>query len=61
MSSLHDLLFSRRGAVTAVAKECQISTAAVSQWRKTGIPQARIEAVSKVLREMCPRIEGIAA
>ncbi len=51
MPSLEDTLFTRRGAVTAVAKECRISTAAVSQWRKAGIPEKRLPAVAKVLEE----------
>ncbi|MDQ1079715.1 hypothetical protein [Pseudoroseomonas cervicalis] len=51
MSEPEDTLFTRRGAVTAVAKECRISTAAVSQWRKTGIPTKRLPVVIRVLTE----------
>ena len=51
MSEPEDTLFTRRGAVTAVARECRISTAAVSQWRKTGIPPKRLPVVMRVLEE----------
>ena len=39
--------FSRRGAVKAVAAECGIRTAAVSQWKR--VPEKRLEATAAAL------------
>ena len=52
MDDLRNALFRTRLAVRAVAKECDISAAAVSQWRKSGIPANRRAAVEKVLAEL---------
>jgi pyruvate kinase len=39
--------FEKRGAVTAVARGCGISTAAVSRWRR--VPKSRLDEVSRIL------------
>jgi hypothetical protein len=49
MDELESLLFSRRGAVKAVSEEANISAAAVSQWKRNGIPLRRRELVARVL------------
>ncbi len=41
-------LFRIRGMVTALARACDISTAAVSQWRQ--VPAWHVDAVSRVTR-----------
>lgn len=43
-------LYSTRGAVTAVSAALGISDAAVSQWKKRGIPDARRVDVERALR-----------
>jgi hypothetical protein len=43
-------LYTTRGAVTAVARALSISDAAVSQWKKRGIPDDRREAVKVALQ-----------
>ena len=45
----HRTLFQRRGAVSHVAKKLNISTAAVSQWKKRGIPSDRTGDVDRAL------------
>lgn len=40
------------GGVTAVSKVCEISTAAVAQWRRYGIPKARLQYLRERFREM---------
>jgi hypothetical protein len=52
MSDVHQTLYQRRGAVTFVAAKLGISIPAVSQWRKRGIPDDRLEAVQAALAEM---------
>ena len=42
---LHEALM-RRGAVTAIAKACEISTAAVSRWDR--VPAERVKIVAEV-------------
>lgn len=37
-------IFSRRGAVTAIAAKCGLTTAAVSQWRR--VPTKHLDAVA---------------
>lgn len=49
MDELATLLFSRRGAVKAVSEAASISAAAVSQWKRNGIPDRRRELVARVL------------
>jgi DNA-binding transcriptional regulator YdaS (Cro superfamily) len=49
---VHRTLYSLRGGVTAVARELGISDAAVSQWKRRGIPEARLESVERVLRQL---------
>jgi DNA-binding transcriptional regulator YdaS (Cro superfamily) len=49
MGDLESILFSRRGGVKAAAEACGISPAAVSQWKKAGIPAKRRAAVAQVL------------
>lgn len=49
---VHRTLYSLRGAVTAVARELDISDAAVSQWKKRGIPTKRIPEVAAVLERL---------
>lgn len=43
-------LYTTRGAISAVARDLGISTAAVSMWRRRGIPPGRLEAVEVSLR-----------
>jgi DNA-binding transcriptional regulator YdaS (Cro superfamily) len=40
-------LLSRRGAVKRIAEACDISTAAVSQWKR--VPRRRVAAVAEAL------------
>ena len=50
-------LYTTRGAVTAVAAALGISRAAVSQWRRIGIPPGRRAAIEAALAEYLASIE----
>ena len=41
--ALSSIVIDELGGVTAVSKICEISTAAVAQWRKKGIPKPRVQ------------------
>ncbi len=43
-------LYATRGAVSAVAAAIGVSSAAVSQWRRRGIPTKRMPAIEEALR-----------
>lgn len=49
---LHRTLYQTRGAVTAVADALRISDAAVSQWKRRGIPENRRADVERVLVQL---------
>lgn len=38
----HSMLIDHLGGTTEVAKLCDVRTQAVSKWRKSGIPRARL-------------------
>lgn len=48
---VRNTLYTTRGAVSAVARGLGISIAAVSQWKKRGIPPRRVADVARVLRD----------
>lgn len=56
--NLAHTLYTTRGAVTAVAITLGISLAAVSQWRRRGIPEDRVPAVEAALREYLAKIDA---
>ncbi len=47
---IHTTLYATRGAVTSVAGALRVSVAAVSQWKRRGIPAGRLDAVEAALR-----------
>lgn len=51
-TSLSKQVIDDLGGTTVVASCCKVSTAAVSQWKKTGIPSAQI----RFLREKYKRL-----
>jgi len=53
---LRSTLYSTRGAVTAVARELGISDAAVSQWKRRGIPVRREPEIETALRRHLDRL-----
>jgi predicted transcriptional regulator len=52
MIELHDAIFRRRGAVSHVAACLGLSVAAVSQWKKRGIPERHAEKIQEALAQM---------
>lgn len=43
MDQLANTIIDRLGGTSAVAKICEIEPPSVSEWRKTGIPRARLQ------------------
>lgn len=55
---IYRTLYTTRGASKAVSVALGISDAAVSQWRKRGIPADRVTDVERALAEFLSQLDG---